>query len=227
MVNRGSRQMLSSVVPAALLALLMLASRAGPALGIEQTFTYLSIQSGSQDPSASSGVFANKGRYFETLESAHGKLKKDRLVRPEVFAFDFYSVSGSLAGGFGIEVHRYNRQFQFADDSQVDIYAVGVLYGFNFYYRGEIWFPFIGFGTGNYSAKVQEQLNFTGSVTKSTVFGQVDSPFYYKLGFRIPFNSWGLMLTQQYISADMEVATENKPLSLGGTATLFGAYYGF
>ena len=227
MVIGCSRQMLSSLLKVAMLSVMTLASLPGPVLGIEQTFTYLSVQSGSQDPAAASGIFENKGRYFETLESAHGKLKEDRLVRPEVFAFDFYGVTGSLAGGFGIEVHRYNRQFQFADDSQVDIYAVGVLYGFNFYYRGGIWFPFAGFGTGNYSAKVLEELKNPGSVTTSTVFGQVDSPFYYKIGFRVPFNSWGLIATQQYISADMEVTTENKPLSLGGSASLFGFYYGY
>ena len=107
------------------------------------------------------------------------------------------------------------------------IYAVGVLYGFNFYYRGDIWFPFLGFGSGNYSAKVQETLYATYTTTSSTIFGQVDMPLYYKIGFRIPFNSWGIIFTQQFISADMLVASENKRVSLGGTATLFGAYYGF
>jgi hypothetical protein len=37
----------------------------------------------------------------------------------------------------------------------------------------------------------------------------------------------GLVFTQQYISVDLEVATENKPLSLGGTASFIGLYYAF
>ncbi|MCH2297013.1 MAG: hypothetical protein MK441_03785, partial [SAR324 cluster bacterium] len=61
----------------------------------------------------------------------------------------------------------------------------------------------------------------------TTVFGQVDTPVYYKLGARIPFNSWGLVLTQQYTSANMEVASANKNVALGGVSTLIGRYYGF
>jgi hypothetical protein len=37
----------------------------------------------------------------------------------------------------------------------------------------------------------------------------------------------GIVLTQQYISADLKVATENKFLSLGGTASFVGVYYAF
>ena len=44
------------------------------------------------------------------------------------------------------------------------------------------------FGTGNYSSKIQENLYDSGSRTESTMFGQMDTPFYYKLGARIPFN---------------------------------------
>ena len=97
----------------------------------------------------------------------------------------------------------------------------------NFYYRGDFWFPFLGFGTGNYSAKVKEELVTGSSTTYGTVFGQVDNPFYYKFGVRIPLNGLGIILTQQYISANFDVSTENKPLSLGGTATFIGLYYGF
>jgi len=113
------------------------------------------------------------------------------------------------------------------DPSQVDISAVGFLYGLNFYYRGDFWFPFLGFGTGNYSAKVKEELVTGSSTTYGTVFGQVDKPFYYKFGVRIPLNGLGIILTQQYISANFDVSTENKPISLGGTATFIGIYYGF
>ena len=72
----------------------------------------------------------------------------------------------------------------------------------------------MGFGTGNYSVKVEEQLTTEGSTTYGTVFG-------------IPLNGIGIVFTQQYISADIKVETENKPLSLGGTASFIGLYYAF
>ena len=109
----------------------------------------------------------------------------------------------------------------------VNISAVGLLYGLNFYYRGDYWFPFLGFGTGNYSAIVIEELTTGSTTTYGTVFGQGDKPFYYKFGVRIPINGLGIIFTQQYISANFQVATENKPFSLGGTATFVGLYYGF
>ena len=194
---------------------------------IDQTLSYVSFQTGSQDLTAPGSLLGSSADYFSSLENTHGSISGDREVRPEVFSFDFYRASNALASGFGIEVHRYNKEFRFQDNSEVGIYAVGVLYGFNFYYRGDIWFPFLGFGTGNYSAKVQETLYAVSSTTNSTIFGQVDTPLYYKIGFRIPFNSWGIIFTQQFISADMLVASENNKVSLGGTATLFGVYYGF
>jgi hypothetical protein len=162
------------------------------------------------------------------LETKHGALKENRQVSPKVLSFDFYKTNGSVASGFGLEVHSYKKKYTFENDpSQVDISAVGFLYGLNFYYRGDFWFPFLGFGTGNYSAKVKEELVTGSSTTYGTVFGQVDKPFYYKFGVRIPLNGLGIILTQQYISANFDVSTENKPISLGGTATFIGLYYGF
>ena len=64
-------------------------------------------------------------------------------------------------------------------------------------------------------------------MTESTIFGQVDTPFYYKLGARIPFNSWGIVILQQFISADLEVASANENVALGGVSSLFGLYYSF
>ena len=165
---------------------------------------------------------------LKSLESKHGALKENRQVSPKVLTFDFYKTNGSVASGFGLEVHRYKKIYTFENDpSQVDISAVGLLYGLNFYYRGDFLFPFLGFGTGNYSAKVEEELVTGSSTTVGTIFGQVDKPFYYKFGVRIPLNGLGIILTQQYISANFDVSTENKPLSLGGTVTFIGLYYGF
>ena len=166
--------------------------------------------------------------YLNTLETKHGTLKENRQVNPRIISFDFYKTTGSVASGFGMEVHSYEKTYTFENkSSQVNLSAVGLLYGLNFYYRGDFWFPFLGFGTGNYSAKVKEELTTGSTTTYGTVFGQVDKPFYYKFGVRIPINGLGIIFTQQYISANFQVATENKPFSLGGTATFVGLYYGF
>ena len=194
----------------------------------EDTVVYFALQYGNQDTGSPAPLVGSKDTYLSTLEDIHGNLKENREVTPKILSFDFYKTSGSFASGFGLEVHSYNKSYSFENDSSsVNLSAVGLLYGLNFYYRGDFWFPFIGFGTGNYSAKVQEELNLEGSKTYGTVFGQVDKPFYYKFGVRIPLNGIGIVLTQQYTSANIIVATENKPLSLGGTASLFGLYYTF
>ena len=195
---------------------------------VEQTVVYFAFQYGIQDTGSPAPVVGQTDSYLSTLETKHGSLKGNRQVSPKVLSFDFYKTNGSVASGFGLEVHSYKKKYTFENDpSQVDISAVGFLYGLNFYYRGDFWFPFLGFGTGNYSAKVKEELVTGSSTTYGTVFGQVDKPFYYKFGVRIPLNGLGIILTQQYISADFDVSTENKPLSLGGTATFIGLYYGF
>ena len=195
---------------------------------VEQTVVYFAFQYGIQDTGSPAPLVGQTDSYLSTLETKHGALKENRQVSPKVLSFDFYKTNGSVASGFGLEVHSYKKKYTFENDpSQVDISAVGFLYGLNFYYRGDFWFPFLGFGTGNYSAKVKEELVTGSSTTYGTVFGQVDKPFYYKFGVRIPLNGLGIILTQQYISADFDVSTENKPLSLGGTATFIGLYYGF
>ncbi len=195
---------------------------------VEQTVAYFAVQYGQQDTGSTAPLVGQSDSYLKTLESEHGALKENRQASPKVLSFDFYKTNGSVASGFGLEVHRYKKKYTFENDSsQVDISAVGLLYGLNFYYRGDFLFPFLGFGTGNYSAKVKEELVTGSSTTYGTVFGQVDKPFYYKFGVRIPLNGLGIILTQQYISANFDVSTENKPLSLGGTATFIGLYYGF
>ena len=195
---------------------------------VDKTVVYFAFQYGIQKTGSPVPVVGKTDSYLSTLETRHGSLKGNRQVSPKVLSFDFYKTNGSVASGFGLEVHSYKKKYTFENDpSQVDISAVGFLYGLNFYYRGDFWFPFLGFGTGNYSAKVKEELVTGSSMTYGTVFGQVDKPFYYKFGVRIPLYGLGIILTQQYISANFDVSTENKPLSLGGTATFFGLYFGF
>ncbi len=189
---------------------------------------YLAVQNGQQDTGSPAPVVGRMDSYLNSLEAKHGALNENRQVNLKIISFDFYKTTGSVASGFGMEVHSYEKKYTFENDSsQVNLSAVGLLYGLNFYYRGDFWFPFIGFGTGNYSAKVKEKLTIGNITTYGTVFGQVDNPFYYKFGVRIPLNGHGIVFTQQYTSADFQVPTEDKPLSLGGTASFIGFYYGF
>ena len=196
--------------------------------GVEQTVVYLAVQNGQQDAGSPAPVVGRMDSYLNSLEAKHGSLKENRQVNLKIISFDFYKTTGSVASGFGMEVHSYEKKYTFENDSsQVNLSAVGLLYGLNFYYRGDFWFPFMGFGTGNYSAKVNEELISGSNTTSGTIFGQVDNTFYYKFGVRIPFNGFGIVFTQQYTSADFQVPTEDKPLSLGGTASFIGFYYGF
>ena len=55
----------------------------GNAYAIDQTFSYLSVFSGSQDLSASSGL-GSESNYFEWLEESHGNLEENRKVQPSV-----------------------------------------------------------------------------------------------------------------------------------------------
>ncbi len=195
---------------------------------VEKTVVYLSILNGQQNTGSPAPLVGQADEYLATLETQHGTLKENRMVRPQVYSFDFYSTSGKIASGIGLDVFRYHKSYNFANDNtKIDIEAAGVLYGFNFYYRGDYWFPFIGFGTGNYLAKISEHIVSDSTTTSGTFFGQVKHPVYYKFGIRIPLNSWGIVMTQQYTAADLNVTTEGKTLSLGGTSTLFGLYYGF
>ena len=195
--------------------------------GIDQTFTFFAYQSGIQNLKASDDYFMKNTSYLNYIVNQHGKGNKDFVVSPSVLSFDFYRVSNFIASGFGVETTRYSNNFKFKDNSNIDLSVYGLLYGFNFFYRGDFWFPFFGFGTGNYNAKITENIFTNGSLTNNVLFGQVDSPFYYKFGFRVPLNSWGFQYTQQYTSANMNVETINKEISLGGISNLFGVFIGF
>ena len=195
---------------------------------MEQTVVYLAVQNGQQDTGSPAPGVGRMDSYLNSFEDKHGELKEDRKVNLKIISFEFYKTNGSVASGFGMEVHSYEKTYTFENESsQVNLSAVGLLYGMNFYFRGDFLFPFIGFGTGNYSAKVKEKLTTGSNTTSGTIFGQVDNPFYYKFGVRIPFNGLGIIFTQQYTSANFQVPTEDKPLSLGGTASSIGFYYGF
>ena len=193
---------------------------------MEENFIFLTFQQGIQDTTQTAQGISNKGTYLSSLEERNGALNENSKVNTRIFSFDFYKIIGNFASGFGIEFHNYKKKYTFENNSSsVNLDAVGLLYGLNFYYRGDYWFPFVGIGSGNYSAKIKEHLKAESSETRATVFGQVDKPFYYKFGLRIPLNGFGIVLTKKFISANIQVDTENKNLSLGGVGTFLGIYF--
>jgi len=221
-----SLQLLFSVLMIS--ALIVIAPQ--PVMALDQNMYFLSFQTGSQDTSVAVPGIEQKDLYLDQITSTHGAVQEDRVVTPQVISFDFYRPSESFSSGFGIEMHRYSKPYTFQDGSAVTVDAVALLYGLSFYYRTSWFYPFFGFGSGEYTARVQESLDPISSGdngTVSTVFEQVSNPFFYKIGFRIPIGSMGFIATQQYTSADMQVPTENAAISLGGSATLFGFYFGF
>ncbi|MBF0237854.1 MAG: hypothetical protein HQM12_09130 [SAR324 cluster bacterium] len=190
----------------------------------DQTFYFLSLQTGAQDTSTTGDT------YLEKLSETHGSLKQARNVVPVVLSFDFYRTSGNWGSGFGIDLHRYNHTYQLQDKSSVELGTVATLFAFSIYYRGGFWFPYVGFGAGNYTAKIQESLNAT-SDSEATTANFTDAAahtFHYKAGIRIPLGAWGIMASWDYIAAKLTMKTENNTtLELGGNAALFGVYYGF
>ncbi len=107
---------------------MLLTCFAGNAYAIDQTFSYLSVFSGSQDLSASPGGLGSESNYFEWLKESHGDLEENRKVQPSVIGFDFYRASGVVASGFGLEIQRYKKSFNFSDGSGLTLEALGVLW---------------------------------------------------------------------------------------------------
>lgn len=74
---------------------MLLTCFAGNAYAIDQTFSYLSVFSGSQDLSASPGGLGSESNYFEWLKESHGDLEENRKVQPSVIGFDFTGLLAS------------------------------------------------------------------------------------------------------------------------------------
>jgi len=76
---------------------------------VEQTVVYFAFQYGIQDTGSPAPVVGQTDSYLSTLETKHGSLKGNRQVSPKVLSFDFYKTNGSVASGFGLEVHSYKK----------------------------------------------------------------------------------------------------------------------
>ena len=74
---------------------------------VEQTVVYFAVQYGQQDTGSTVPLIGQSGSYLKTLEAKHGALKENRQVNLKIISFDFYKTTGSVASGFGMEVHSY------------------------------------------------------------------------------------------------------------------------
>ena len=80
---------------------------------VEQTMVNFAVKYGQQDTGSTAPLVGQSGSYLSTLESKHGALKENRQVSPKVLSFDFYKTNGSVASGFGLEVHSYKKKLTF------------------------------------------------------------------------------------------------------------------
>ena len=226
------------------LLLLVCCTMVSAAHAVEQTFYFTSLQYGSIDTKRNAPPFASNSDYLSSLESEYGAVSYDPKVEPTVISFEYYRVDGYVGIGFSIDLlsgiaqndppsgvfllPNYNQEFQFSGRSRVTTETIGLLYGLSFYGRFGFFYPFIGFGTGNYLSKVEENLvESDGTNGYSVVFGEVLEPYYYKWGIRFPSGEYGVMISQYYIRAPLTVESRNKTLELGGVGTFFGFYMGF
>ncbi|MGK5092599.1 hypothetical protein WDW89_11380 [Deltaproteobacteria bacterium TL4] len=208
-----------------------------------QTFYYLSAQVGQQNlgvgdngPLKTVAGYLESGSssesdeaYLDVIAQNHGALKEVNTVYPLLLSFDFYLPYGSFASGLGVELHQYSKTYKFKDNSTFSFNTLAMLLAYTLYYRGDVWFPFVAVGTGHYTASFSERLAATEDepVLKARFSDTVPLTLYYKLGVRIPFESWGIMASQYVIYAPLVIATENKNLNLGETTFLLGAYLAF
>jgi len=199
------------------------------AFAADQVFYFLTAKTGVQNTGQPAPLIGTKDDYLQTLEETHGELKTDRVTNPFGISFDFYSVDGSFATGFGLELTYYNKKYEFDDHSSVKLEMQSILYGFSTFYRGEIWFPYFAFGSGNYNVKFTEELSGSGDTpdTKATFSDSAKSVLYYELGSRFPIDEFGLQLSYRYISAPIVIQTIGNDLELGGTTLFLGFYYSY
>lgn len=186
---------------------------------------FMSIQSGVQN----TGLSTNDD-YLEKLAEDHGNVNEDRIANPLVVTLEFYRGYGSVGAGFTLESHRYAKKYSFPDESSVHVAASGVIYSFNFHYLGDIFMPFLGFGSGTYTADISERLmpsTSSESRTRARVRASNPTSLLGKIGMRIPLGYCGFILTWYTISAPVTVPTEKRSFELGGDANLLGVYCGF
>ena len=185
----------------------------------------ISLQGGFQHTG-----YSSNDEYIDTIQKKHGDLTNTRVVNPLIVSFEIYHLQGSLGVGFGLENQRYSTEYYFVDGSKIYLNAQVNYHNLLLKYNGDLFEPFLGIGTGTYSANVNENLNQTSSTESTEAFMRISNRHSHqgKLGIRMSLYSYcGIMVATYSISAPINVPTENKKLELGGDSIVTGIFCQF
>ena len=183
---------------------------------------FLSLRKGIQTPSGDNA--------FNEWERNHGALQNGREVHTTGVEMDVFSVSESGFGlGLGLEVHNYEKTFNFEDKNgvlppeQVYISGNGVLFSLKTYFRFGDFLPYLGAGLGNYYLRFREQQSGLNSSQS------VDEVYAFKVGARYTLGKFGMLVEAGSISAltNITLRTGKTTLQAGGSYYLYGLSYLF
>jgi len=175
--------------------------------------------------------YSSNDTYIDKLKQKHGTLTSSRVVVPLAFTYEILQRQGSVSVGFGFENHRYFADYEFNDNSTIRVGTKGLFHTLLLSHQGESWEPFLGVGTGTYSANVTETLRATSSgdnATKAKMRISNTHSYMGKVGVRFALlGDCGVSLAYYAISAPITVPTEGEQLELGGDSAITGIYCKF
>jgi len=183
---------------------------------------FLSLRKGIQTASGDGA--------FDQWEQNHGELQNGRQVNTNGVEMDVFSISESGFGlGLGVEVHQYEKTFNFEDSSgvlppeQVYIAGHGVIFSLKTYFRLGEFLPYLGAGLGNYYIKFREQQSNLNSSQS------IDEVYAFKAGARYTIGKFGMLIETGSISALTNITLKDGKTTIqaGGTYNLFGLSYLF
>jgi len=185
----------------------------------------ISLQGGFQHTG-----YSSNDEYINVIQEKHGELTNTRVVNPLIVSFELYDLHGKFGMGFGLENQRYMTEYHFYNGSKIDLSAQVNFHNLLFKYKGDLFEPFLGVGTGTYSANVWEHFNAIASQESTKAYMRISNirSNQGKLGIRMSLFSYcGIMLSTYAISAPINIPTEDKKLELGGDSIVTGVYCQF
>lgn len=199
---------------------------AAPAAAQTDTLYFLTAKRLAQQPSGDTLV--------EALEQQHGPLTEDRGVTVSGAELDIYGISASRTGlGIGLELQHYEKELAFRDPTMVlpprtlDMTVRTVLFTLKAYLRLGSFYPFLGAGLGNAYLKLDDSAS-SGPQLSNTA----ESVSNVRAGFRwLMLGRLGLLgevgRTRARLEVDLDPATPNETLELGGTYRGAGVFWVF
>lgn len=213
----GRARPAAAVLSVVLLAALLLGAGARPAAAQTSTLYFLTLKRGF--------TYGGNGEdLFNKLEAAHGAKKGGRAVETNSVELDIYGVSGAHTGlGVGVEMLGYNHAWVLADGLKVHMSAKGVLFTFKTFLRLGSFYPFFGFGLGNY------YVNYDETPTGPSLRDSPDTVYNMRVGMRILFGRLGLLLEAGQTRARLPILTDvgKATLELGGPYSNAGLFWVF